>query len=428
MKISLKADKLDLSVIIASLNEAPNLYRLLPLLRESLDALGISWEILIIDGNSKDGTRDVVEHAGARYICEERPGYGAAIIRGISEAYGKYVLTMDADMSHPAEFIKNLWDNRNAGDVVIASRYVPGGYADQPWFRYMLSRILNRFFSRGLSIPVRDMSSGFRLYRKSLFQNMELQFTNFVLLIEILLVAFAKGMQVREVPFHYQPRISGSSKARIIKFGKDYLRLFYRVWRMRNSINFPDYDWRAYDSRIWLQRYWQRTRYKLILGYAPRFVPTCDIGCGSSRILADLPHAIGVDLRHDKLLFMRKTNNYLIQSDGLRLPFPDAHFDCAICSEVIEHIPEEGGRLLDELDRILKPKAVLILGTPDYGRWQWRMLEWVYGKVAPGAYAEEHVTHYTYHTLVKALTDRQYRIVDYGYVGQAELIIKAQKI
>jgi hypothetical protein len=78
------------------------------------------------------------------------------------------------------------------------------------------------------------MSSGFRLYRKSIFDGMALSFTNFVVLIEILLLVHAKGLNVTEVPFHYQPRISGSSKARIIKFGKDYVRLFYRFWKMRN--------------------------------------------------------------------------------------------------------------------------------------------------------------------------------------------------
>lgn len=427
MKLSPKADTLDVSVIIASLNEGPNLYRLLPLLREALDALGVRWEILVIDGDSQDGTQKVVEAAGARYVLETRRGYGAAIARGICEAQGAYVLSMDADLSHPTEFVRALWDARNGADVVIASRYVPGGYADQPIVRYLLSRVLNSFFGAGLSIPAKDLSSGFRLYRKSMFDGMDIQFTNFVILIEILLAAYAKGLIIKEVPFHYQPRGSGSSKARIIKFGRDYLRLFYRVWRMRNSIDFPDYDWRAYDSRIWLQRYWQRTRHAIIMRYTPPFVTTCDVGCGSSRILADLPHAIGVDRRHDKLAFMRKTNRLLTQADGLVLPFSDNAFECVICSEVIEHIPEENGRLIDELDRILKPGGTLILGTPDYDTRAWLIFEWLYGKLAPGAYADEHVTHYTLKTLTEALRQRNYTIVEYAYVCGGELIVKATK-
>ncbi|MCX5758880.1 MAG: glycosyltransferase, partial [Candidatus Hydrogenedentes bacterium] len=236
MKIALKNNTLDLSVVIASLNEAPNLFRLLPALREALDTLGIAWEILVVDGDSRDGPRKVVESTGATYVLETTLGYGVAIMRGVQEARGAYVLTMDADMSHPSEFIRALWDVRRRADIIIASRYVPGGYADQPWFRLMLSRVLNQLFATGLSIPARDLSSGFRLYRKNLFDGMEITFTNFVILIEILLLSYGKGLTIREVPFHYQPRQTGSSKARIIAFGKDYLRLFYRVWKMRNSV------------------------------------------------------------------------------------------------------------------------------------------------------------------------------------------------
>ncbi len=427
MRIALRDDTLGLSVVIASLREAPNLALLLPQLREALETLGVSWEILVIDGDSKDGTQAVVEAAGGRCVCETTPGYGVAILRGVSEARGAYVLTMDADLSHPAEFVRALWEARESGDIVIASRYVPGGRADQPWARYTLSRILNRTFAAGLSVHAKDLSSGFRLYRKRLFERMDVTFTNFVILIEILLQAYAKGMIIQEVPFHYQPRGTGASKARIIKFGKDYVRLFHRVWRMRNSIEFPDYDWRAYNSRIWLQRYWQRTRHAIVLRFTPQNVSTCDVGCGSSRILADLPHAVGVDMRHDKLAFMRKTNRYLAQADGLRLPFADASFECVICSQVIEHIPEENGRLIDELARILKPGGILVLGTPDYGAWSWVTLEWFYGKLAPGAYADEHVTHYTFESLTKAVGSRGFEILDHGYVGGGELILKARK-
>lgn len=427
MKLPLKTETLMVSVVIPALNEAPNLYRLLPLLREALDAITDRWEVLVVDGDSPDGTPSVVANAGEpfRYVCEKEPGYGRAILRGVSEARGAYVLTMDADMSHPTEFIRGLWDARHDADIVIASRYVAGGHADQPVTRYALSRILNAFFGKGLSVPVKDLSSGFRLYHRRLFERVDLHFHNFVILVEILLRAFGRGMRIKEVPFHYQPRISGGSHARVIKFGLDYLRLFLRVWRIRNSIEFPDYDWRAYDSRIWFQRYWQRKRYALIMGFAPKFVSTCDVGCGSSRILSDLPHAVGVDLRHDKLAFMRKTNTRLARADGLRLPFRDSQFDCVICSEVIEHIPEEDGRLLDELTRILKPDGALVVGTPDYGGWAWPLIEWIYGRVAPGAYAYEHCTFYTFDSLRDALIARGYEIAGYGYICKGELIFKA---
>ena len=427
MRVAVKAASVAVSVVVPALHEGPNLSRLLPLLRESLDPLEETWEVLVVDGNSPDGTCDIVTQAGEsfRYVCEETPGYGRAILRGISEAQGEFVITMDADLSHPAEFIRHLWGARQDADIVIASRYVPGGKADQPWFRYFLSRVLNSFFAVGLSIPVKDLSSGFRLYRRRSLEGIDLQFDNFVVLVEILLKAFARGLRIKEVPFHYQPRVYGGSHARILRFGMDYLHLFHRMWWIRNSVEFPDYDWRAYNSRIWFQRYWQRERHRIVMEFTPQLVTTCDVGCGSSRILADLPHAVGIDMRHDKLAFMRRTNRLLCQANGLQLPFGNRQFECVICSEVIEHIPDENGRLLDELTRILKPGGTLVIGTPDYGGWQWPVIEWIYGKVAPGAYADEHCTFYTFDSLKSALIGRGYDVEDYGFICKGELILKA---
>ena len=416
-----------LSVIIPSKNEGPNLAQLLPELRDSLEELGAAYEILVVDADSGDGTREAVEAVGGRYFAESTPGYGVAIMRGIREARGEFLVTMDADLSHPARFIHDLFAAREQADIIIASRYVPGGGAEQPPFRLFLSRVLNNFFRIGLSMEVRDLSSGFRLYRRSVFRKIAPQFTNFVVLVEILLLAMKDGRSIAEIPFQYAPRGEGQSNARVIQFGLDYLRLFYSMWRIRNSISFPDYDWRAHDSRIPLQRYWQRRRHKIILDFTPPNVSTADVGCGSSKILADLPHAIGVDMRFDKLRFMRKTNRLLVQGDGCCLPFQDAQFECVISSQVLEHIPCEDGRFLDELTRILKPGGILVLGTPDYGNWEWRVTEKLYDLAAPGAYAEEHVTHYTYISLKEALVKRGYQVQDHAYILRGELIFKAKK-
>lgn len=425
--IDLKANTLDLSVVIPAMNEALNLEQLLPGLREALGQLGATSEIIVVDADSPDATREVVESAGARYVNEPARGYGAAILRGVREAAGQYIITMDADQSHPARFIKDLWNARDRGEIVIASRYVPGGRADQPASRLLLSKILNSFFRVGLSIEVQDLSSGFRLYHKHIFRKMKLRFTNFVILVEMLLQALKKGERIIEVPFHYQPRGEGRSHAQIVQFGLDYLRLFHSMWRIRNSIDFPDYDWRAHNSRIPLQRYWQRTRHKHIMDLTPPNVSTVDVGCGSSHILASLPHMIGVDMRFDKLNFMRRTNKKLLQANGCILPFPDASFECAISSQVIEHIPDEGGKLIDELDRVLKPGGIMVLGTPDYGNWEWRVTERLYDWFAPGAYADEHVTHYTFASLKAALESRGYEVLDHRYILRGELIFKARK-
>ena len=84
----------------------------------------------------------------------------------------RYILTLDADLSHDPDFIVKLWRSRERAEVVIASRYVRGGVAYMPRSRLILSRVLNAFFARGLGLPVRDLSSGFRLYRAAAVQGL----------------------------------------------------------------------------------------------------------------------------------------------------------------------------------------------------------------------------------------------------------------
>src|SRR5438094_10031585 len=76
----------------------------------------------------------------------------------------------------------------------------------------------------------------------------------------------AEGLRVVEVPFHYMARGSGRSHARLVKFGWALTRTLARMWRLRNSVDAADYDYRAYDGAMWLQRYWQRTRHRIVTG------------------------------------------------------------------------------------------------------------------------------------------------------------------
>jgi len=288
---------IDLSVIILAMNEAPNLARLLPQTSRVLDRLGIAAEIVVVAGSSTDGTADVARSHGAQVIDQSSKGYGGALAEGFAAAWGDYLLTMDADFSHMPIFIGTLWAARHTGDVLIASRYVRGGRSAMPPFRYVMSRVLNFAFPHLLSLGIKDMSSGFRLYRREVVGDAPIRGRNFDALQELLLHAYADGWRIREVPFSYQPRGEGRSKASLLRFARSYLRTFGRMWSLRSSVECADYDERAFDSRIPLQRYWQRRRHHIILSMAQNYLGTkiLDVGCGSSRILVDLPGAIGLE-------------------------------------------------------------------------------------------------------------------------------------
>lgn len=225
----------DLSIVIPALNEAENLATLLPEIKTIVDGLGIQTEIIVVDECADDSTCQVVEQHNAELLCPNTKGYGMALLNGLNHARGSFIISMDADFSHPPVFIRDLWKERLNADIIIASRYIRGGQAVMPFSRYFLSRVLNLFFGLGLSVPVRDMSSGYRLYRASAIQSQQVTCKDFDILQELLVRAVANGKVIKEIPFTYHPRKHGSSHARVIKFGMAYLRTFGRLWKLRHS-------------------------------------------------------------------------------------------------------------------------------------------------------------------------------------------------
>jgi len=226
---------MELSVVIPSLNEADNLIKLLPQLRAVLSGVVDEYEIIVVDNHSADATGEVCAAAGVDLVHQAEPGYGGALWAGFERACGEYILTMDADLSHVPDFVPTMWDHRSDAELVIASRYVEGGSADMPRYRHILSLILNVVYTRLLSLPVKDISSGFRLYRASALSGLDLQSNDFDALEEILIKCYAQGFEIVEIPFHYVPRDSGKSKVKLLRFGLSYLRTLVRMWRLRRS-------------------------------------------------------------------------------------------------------------------------------------------------------------------------------------------------
>ena len=391
-----------------------------------LDQLGCAHEVVIVDGGSSDGTAALARQLGARVVEQVELGYGAALRAGFAAVSGTYVLTLDADLSHDPDFIGKLWHLRGEAEVIIASRYTQGGVAIMPLHRYWLSRVLNRVFAVGLGLPVRDLSSGFRLYRRAVLDELTLRGHNFEVLEEILVKAYAAGWRIREVPFTYYPREHGASHARIVRFGLDLVRAFAALWGLRNSVESADYDERAFYSRIPLQRYWQRTRHRLVTTMARGRGRTLDVGCGSSIIMHSLNYSIGLDIQHHKLRYMRRYGMPLVCGSVTALPFATGSFDCVVCSQVIEHIPADPA-IFTELTRVLRPGGLLVLGTPDYATIGWRVIEPLYGLAAPGGYKEEHITHYTRADLQALAPSYGLELVEHRYVARSELIMALRK-
>jgi dolichol-phosphate mannosyltransferase len=419
---------IDLSVIIPAFDDGASLAALLPALRQVLEGLGIASEVLVATRDSDPATTNAVAQAGARIVRPDVDGYGAALAAGWAAASGEYLLTMDADLVAPG-FVRTLWEARKGGEITIASRYVPGGAANMPAGRRFFSKWLNIFYRRGLSVPIRDLSSGFRLYHAATLRSASASFeaTGFEILQQVLVRAYAEGWKVQEVPFVYEPRPGGSSSRRGPSLAGTYLRTFWTLWKHRNSILAADYDDRAHDSPIWLQRFWQRSRHKYVTELIEGQGAVLDVGCGSSRIIAALPKgSVAMDILRRKLRYARKFGRPVVHASGFQLPVRDGSFPCVLCSQVIEHVPKESP-ILDELVRALAPGGRLVLGTPDYANWQWVYMEKAYGLAAPGGYADEHIAHYTYAELMDIFTKRGFTFEGHRYIMKGELIMAFRK-
>lgn len=415
---------MDISIIIPTLNEKGNIRILVPEIKEVISGLIKEYEIIVVDGGSTDGTQEVVLEQGINLVRQRIKGYGRALKEGFEKTKGQYILTMDSDCSHKPLYIKDLWDNRDTAELIIASRYINGGKAEMPLFRRILSVVLNRFYTRVLQIPYKDISSGFRMYNRKIFDEIKLVSNGFALLEELLVKVHCNGWRIKEIPFEYSPRKEGRSNVKLFKFACSYIATLISMWRLRNSLLAADYDYRAYYSRILPQRFWQRKRYETIMGFLDNRNAILDIGCGSSKIIKDLPLAVGMDVNHRTLRYLKNNGCNVVEADIENIPFKGLTFKTIICSEVIEHLPIEKFRL-DELERVIAEGGVLILGTPDYNKKSWHFVEWVYGKVMPWGYADQHKTHYTFRMLKDMLEKRGWKISDCKYVYGMEMIIKA---
>ncbi len=135
-----------------------------------------------------------------------------------------------------------------------------------------------------------------------------------------------------------------------------------------------------------------------------------------------VPGIVGADVELRKLRWARKYGKPLVNASIFNLPFLDEAFDCVVCSEVIEHIAGSDAPFL-EMRRVLKNGGRLVLGTPDYRRLSWRIVESIYHCLIPGGYADEHITHYSKDELVQYAEALGFVLTDVRYVLGSEMIL-----
>lgn len=239
------SEQLTLALVIPTLDEAGNIAPLLREVHSALEPLRISYEIIVVDDDSSDGTGAVVaaiarEDSRVRLLARKgERGLAGAILDGWRQTGAEVLGVMDADFQHPPELLPELIAAISGGsDLAIGSRYATGGRLRQ-WNR---TRRLASALAVGMTWPLqkgerraRDPLSGFFLVRRRCLHEVSFQRAGFKLLLEILVRGRVDSIQ--EVPFTFGRRFTGSSKANF-KVAWEYSRLLGRLYAGRfGSVN-----------------------------------------------------------------------------------------------------------------------------------------------------------------------------------------------
>lgn len=225
-------------IILPTYNESDNVEKIIPVILEQSSEL----DVLVIDDNSPDGTGDIVERmsrANPRVLLLRRPGklgLGTAYIAGFKYALEHgydYCFEMDADFSHPPEKIPVMIGLLDDFDLVIGSRYSGGvSVVNWPMKRLLLSFGACTYARIMTGCPIRDLTAGFKAYRRSTLEKIDLdriKEDGYGFQIEIDFAIWRKGLRIKETPIVFTERRAGASKMnkRIIR------RAFFLVLRLR---------------------------------------------------------------------------------------------------------------------------------------------------------------------------------------------------
>lgn len=216
----------EIVVVVPTFNEADNV----PLVVGELLALPLpNLRILIADDNSPDGTGQVAdrladEHPGRLIVLHRtgKQGLGRAYVDGMNaalDAGAEFVVQMDADLSHPTEYVPQLLGTMlsTGAGLVIGSRYVAGGALadDWPLHRKMLSGFANFYVEQLLSLRIKDMTAGFKMWRADALRVVDLDkitSNGYSFQVEMHYLAQKRGIKTLEIPIHFNERQHGESK------------------------------------------------------------------------------------------------------------------------------------------------------------------------------------------------------------------------
>jgi dolichol-phosphate mannosyltransferase len=226
-----------ISIVLATYNERENI---VDTIQSIFEHVKDPVEVIVVDDDSADQTWQLVESLGdPRVVVIRRVdtrGLASAFNRGIIESRGEIVGWMDADMCMPPSMLPAMVDKLNEHDIVVGSRYAPGGKDDRAALRVISSRLINGLAGLVLGFGIKDYDSGFVVLRRTVFNKVSIIPTGYgAYFMEFLYTCRKKGLTVYEMPYVFRDRAKGISKSApsIFKFFKTGMQYVIRIFTAR---------------------------------------------------------------------------------------------------------------------------------------------------------------------------------------------------
>ncbi len=197
-----------ISIVLPTLNEEENIGRVIDEVpRQALEQAGYEVQVLVVDGNSADRTRQIAEQKGATVMVEPRKGKGTAVMAAISSVDSDFIFMIDGDYTYPATYIPDMLALLNHAPVVIGSRL-------KGWREKGAMSILNTVGNRILSLlatvlyqrKISDVCTGYWGFKAEVLKDLSIMATGFELEVELFSRLVSKGYSIAELPIYYRRR------------------------------------------------------------------------------------------------------------------------------------------------------------------------------------------------------------------------------
>jgi len=225
------------SIVLATYNERENI---LDTIESIFHNVKDPVEVIVVDDDSSDMTWQLVEELNDPRVKlirrVETRGLASAFNRGVIESRGEVVGWMDADMCMPPSLLPEMIRKLDEYDIVVGSRYAPGGIDDRAFLRVASSRLINGLASTVLGYGIKDYDSGFVVLKRSVFDKVSIIPTGYgAYFMEFLYTCRKKGLTVYEIPYVFRDRAKGISKSApsILKFFRTGMQYVMRIFTAR---------------------------------------------------------------------------------------------------------------------------------------------------------------------------------------------------